>query len=96
MTKAFLLQLILATFALGGCNVAERLANGATIEPSGAIIEPNGATIEPSGAIIEPNGVVIEPWAIDHHPVPLCEARAKHFHGTVTVPCEDIARQIAP
>jgi hypothetical protein len=46
-------------------------------------------------AVIE-NGVeTIEPAPVDP-PRALCQARARHFKGTVSVPCEDIARQIAP
>jgi hypothetical protein len=54
------LAILLAT-SLGGCSLAERLANGALVEPNGAVVEPNGEVIEPSGVVIGPDGGVVEP-----------------------------------
>jgi hypothetical protein len=53
---------ILLATSLGGCSLlAERLANGALVEPNGAVVEPNGAVIEPSGVVVEPDGRVVQP-----------------------------------
>jgi len=52
---------ILLATSLGGCSLAERLANGALVEPNGTVVEPNGAVIEPSGVVVEPDGRVVQP-----------------------------------
>lgn len=79
---------------LSGCNVAERLANGATVEPSGEVIEPNGTVIEPTGAVIpDPATRAAESLAAESD---MCLVRAKHFRGLVRVPCDQIAREVAP
>jgi hypothetical protein len=55
-----MVPILLAT-SLGGCSLAERLANGALVEPNGAVIEPNGAVVEPTGVVVEPDGRVVQP-----------------------------------
>jgi hypothetical protein len=85
---------IMLALGLGGCNVAARLANG-------GLVEPDGTVVEPSGEVIEPNGQVIEP--ADYHAAEIisqendmCLVRARHFHGLVRIPCDQIAREPAP
>ena len=105
MRSAFFIQLTLASLMLAGCAVAERLAN---VEPSGEERLTNGATVEPSGEVVEPSGEVIEP---DGEVIPapaaqeaeslaeesdMCLVRARHFHGLVRMPCDQIAREAAP
>lgn len=66
--------------ALAGCEAKFRLGRSELIVP-------------PQDKIIEKDDeTVIEPSP----PQVLCQARARHFRGTVSIPCEDIARQIAP
>jgi hypothetical protein len=89
---------IIACVALGGCNIADRLAdrlaNGATVEPSGEVIEPNGEVIEPNGAVIPPAD--IETAEIVSTENDMCLVRARHFNGLVRVPCDQLAREPAP
>lgn len=81
-------------FLLSGCNIAERLANGATIEPSGKVVEPSGAVIEPNGEVIPPaTEIATESLAAEND---MCLVRARHFNGLVRIPCDQIAREIAP
>jgi hypothetical protein len=90
-----LVFIIVIAFALSGCNIAERLANGAVVEPNGEVVEPNGEVVEPSGAVIEPPAGLTQAdvIAIEND---ICLVRAKHFHGLVRVPCDQIARATAP
>ena len=85
---------VIACFALGGCNVAARLANGAIVEPDGAVIEPSGEVIEPDGQVIEP--AELKAAEIIERDADMCLVRARHFHGLVRVPCDQIAREPAP
>jgi hypothetical protein len=92
---------IVAAFTLSGCSMAERLANGATVEPSGEVIEPNGAVIEPNGEVIpSPVELAAESLAAESElgleKSGLCLVRAKHFRGLVRIPCDQIARETAP
>jgi hypothetical protein len=96
MNAALIIALCLA---LGGCAIADRLANGAVIEPSGEVIEPNGEVIEPNGEVI-PSSLsrtadvrAAEIVAAEND---MCLARARHFKGLVRVPCDQIAREPAP
>jgi hypothetical protein len=85
---------VIACFALGGCNVAERLANGAIVEPSGEVVESSGVVIEPSGEVVEPADYkAAEIIATEND---MCLVRARHFKGLVRVPCDQIAREPAP
>lgn len=87
--------LILAlAFALSGCNLAARLANGAIVEPGGEVIEPTGEVIEPTGEVIEPADY--RQSEIIAYESDMCLVRARHFRGLVRVPCDQIARQAAP
>ena len=86
--------IIFAPFALSGCSVAERLANGAIAEPNGEVVEPSGEVIEPSGAVVEPHeDQTAEIVSIESD---MCLVRARHFKGLVRIPCDQIAREIAP
>lgn len=85
-------------FFLSGCNLAQRLANGAVVEPDGEVIEPNGEVVEPDGHVIEPQdyqGQTIERHVIEYEG-DMCLVRARHFHGLVRIPCDQIAREPAP
>lgn len=74
---------IALVFALTGCEASFKFLR----QPQTPIIAPPGDTI------IEKDGeAVIEPSP----PQVLCQARARHFRGTVSIPCEEIARQVAP
>jgi hypothetical protein len=79
---------------LAGCNVAGRLGNGAIVEPTGEVIEPSGEVIEPSGQVIEP--AEIAAGEIVSQEADMCLVRARHFHGLVRIPCDQIAREPAP
>lgn len=68
--------------ALTGCEGSFKLLGG---QPP-IIVPPGDKVVEAQGE------TVIEPSP----PQVLCQARARHFRGTVSIPCEDIARQIAP
>ena len=90
----------LASLALSGCNIAGerlsnwRLANGAIAEPDGTVVEPSGEVIEPSGQVIEPADYrAAEIVSAEND---MCLVRARHFHGLVRVPCDQIAREPAP
>ena len=86
--------ILVAALALTGCNLAERLSNGATVEPSGAVVEPSGEVIEPDGTVTPaPDAAAIERDAADND---VCLVRARHFHGLVRIPCDQIAREAAP
>jgi hypothetical protein len=85
---------IFAAFALSGCNVAQRLANGGVVEPSGEVIEPNGVVVVPTGEVIEPHAY--ETSEIVAYESDMCLVRARHFKGLVRVPCDQIAREAAP
>jgi hypothetical protein len=70
---------------LSGCTVEGRFLTGRERAP---VIAPQGSTV-----VEEPNGAeVIEPPP----PPVMCQARARFFRGTVSVPCADIARTVAP
>jgi hypothetical protein len=92
--RALVFILVIA-FALSGCNVAARLANGAIAEPNGEVVEPSGAIVEPDGQVIEPatGQTQSEIVALESD---MCLVRARHFHGLVRVPCDQIAREPAP
>jgi hypothetical protein len=94
MTPLFLTFLIafVALFVLSGCNVAERLANGAIAEPNGEVIEPSGEVITPSGEVITPSSES-EVIALEND---MCLVKARHFKGLVRVPCDQVARETAP
>ena len=94
MIRAFLAQLALAlAFALSGC-VADRLGNGAVVEPSGAVVEPSGEVIEPDGHVTPaPDEAAAESLAEEND---MCLVRARHFHGLIRIPCDAIAREAAP
>jgi hypothetical protein len=87
--------LVIVALSLSGCNVAERLANGAVVEPNGEVIEPSGAIVEPDGQVIEPASgqTQAEIIALESD---MCLVRARHFKGLVRVPCDQIAREPAP
>lgn len=87
--------LIIAAFALSGCNIAERLANGSIVEPDGEVIEPNGEIVLPNGETIEPHEHVLIDELVREES-DMCLVRARHFHGLVRIPCEQIAREPAP
>lgn len=54
---------------------------------------PQIPQIPPGEELIVENGVeIIEPIP----PAPACQARARYFRGTVSIPCEEIARTVAP
>jgi hypothetical protein len=87
------LTLIFA-FGLSGCNLAERLGNGAIAEPNGEVIEPSGEVIEPNGVVVPaPVELAAESVAIEND---MCLVRARHFKGLVRIPCDQIAREPAP
>jgi hypothetical protein len=48
--------------------------------------------LQPGQAIQEPNGEEIEAAPAR----PMCQARARFFRGTVSIPCDEIARTVAP
>jgi hypothetical protein len=82
------------SLSLSGCNIAARLANGGLVEPDGTVVEPSGEVITPAGEVIPP---------ADYHAAEIvsaendmCLVRARHFHGLVRVPCDQIAREPAP
>jgi len=74
--------------SLSGCNIAARLANGAIAEPNGEVIEPSGEVITPAD-----DRATTEIVALEND---MCLVRARHFHGLVRVPCDQIAREPAP
>ena len=78
---------LVASLSLSGCNVAERLANGAIVEPTGEVIEPSGEVIPPAD---------IRTAEIVSEENDMCLVRARHFKGLVRVPCDQIARETAP
>lgn len=88
------MMLITTAFVLSGCNLVERLANGAVVEPNGEIVEPNGEVIEPDGHVIEPAD--IRAAEIIERESDMCLVRARHFKGLVRIPCDQIAREPAP
>lgn len=69
-------------FMLAGCEAGFRF--GGLQAP---VTAPPGDRI-----VIEGDKEVIEPV----QPEPQCQARAAQFHGTVSLPCADIARRIRP
>ena len=85
---------LVASLSLSGCNVAERLANGAIVEPTGEVIEPSGEVIEPSGEVIPPADIRTAEIVSEEND--MCLVRARHFKGLVRVPCDQIARETAP
>jgi hypothetical protein len=82
------------SFLLSGCAIAERLANGATVEPNGEVIEPSGEVIEPNGEVIEPTNIRAAEIITQEND--MCLVRARHFKGLVRIPCDQIAREAAP
>ena len=84
-----------AFVALSGCaRLADRLANGASIESNGEVIEPSGEVIEPNGRIApSPYQATDEIIAAEGN---MCLVRARYFKGLVRVPCDQIARTPAP
>ena len=77
--------LLLSILVLSGCSGAFSFGQRAPPVP------PLGSRM-----ITESNGEeIVEPIA-PVEPVIMCQARARYFRGTVSIPCADIARQTAP
>lgn len=85
---------IMLALGLGGCNVVSRLANGGLVEPDGAVVEPNGEVITPAGEVIPPADARTAEIVAEEND--MCLVRARHFHGLVRIPCDQIAREAAP
>jgi hypothetical protein len=85
---------VMAALALSGCNIAQRLGNGALVEPDGEVIEPTGEVITPAGEVIPPADYHAAEIVAEEND--MCLVRARHFKGLVRVPCDQIAREPAP
>lgn len=79
-----LIAALIVSFALTGCLADLDLFGNAI---------PQIPQVPPGEEVVEMNGeTIIEPIPTP----PTCQARARYFHGTVSVPCEEIGRAIAP
>jgi hypothetical protein len=74
--------LVLFALFLSGCSADFRF--GLSRAQPAPIVVPAGDKV-----IETPDETVIEPAV-------MCQARARHFVGTVSVPCVDIARETRP